>query len=52
VKIMPDPMPEQMAQFEQMKKSLMGKILDKAAAERPEEFAWRTQLWQCSWSFI
>ena len=34
MKIMPDPMPEQMAQFEQMKKSLMGKILDKAAAER------------------
>ncbi len=31
---MPDPSPEQMAQFEQMKKSLMGKILDKAAAER------------------
>ncbi len=31
---MPDPSPEQMAQFEQMKKSLMGKILDKFAAER------------------
>lgn len=31
---MPDPTPEQMSQFEQMKKSLMGKILDKAAAER------------------
>ena len=31
---MPDPTPEQMVQFEQMKKSLMGKILDKAAAER------------------
>ncbi len=31
---MPDPSPEQMAQFEQMKKSLMGKILDKSAAER------------------
>ena len=31
---MADVTPEQMAQFEQMKKSLMGKILDKAAAER------------------
>ena len=31
---MPEVSPEQMAQFEQMKKSLMGKILDKAAAER------------------
>lgn len=29
-----DVTPEQLAQFEQMKKQMMGKILDKSAAER------------------